>query len=57
MSAQTAAYACNNLLNVKTLIPMHYDTFPLLDDDLDTLQQDIKQTEIFIPKISEQFQL
>jgi L-ascorbate metabolism protein UlaG (beta-lactamase superfamily) len=30
MSPREAAYACNTLLKPKTVIPMHYGTFPLL---------------------------
>ena len=30
MGPTTAAYACNKLLNLKTVIPMHYGTFPAL---------------------------
>ncbi len=30
MSPQTAALACNDFLDVKTAIPMHYGTFPII---------------------------
>jgi L-ascorbate metabolism protein UlaG (beta-lactamase superfamily) len=53
MSATTAAYACNNLLNVDIVIPMHYDTFDLLDNDVKTFQKKVKNTKVKILNIGE----
>ncbi|MCL2562250.1 MAG: MBL fold metallo-hydrolase, partial [Rikenellaceae bacterium] len=33
MDAEAAAYACNNFFNFRTVIPMHYDTFPPISAD------------------------
>ena len=30
MGPETAAYACNELLDLKTIVPMHWGTFPML---------------------------
>ena len=57
MSAKTASYACNNLLNVDTVIPMHYDTFPLLENDVETFKKEVKNSKVLLAKIGEEITL
>jgi L-ascorbate metabolism protein UlaG (beta-lactamase superfamily) len=46
MSPREAAYACN-LLQPKTVIPMHFGTFPMLTGKPSDLQKLVKGLEVF----------
>ena len=54
MDVNGAIYACNNLMNLKTLIPMHYDTFPNIKADLSPLFSELTRTVAIAPKIGEE---
>jgi L-ascorbate metabolism protein UlaG (beta-lactamase superfamily) len=43
MGPTTAAYACNKLLDLKTVIPMHYGTFPMLSGTVDEFTPLVKR--------------
>jgi L-ascorbate metabolism protein UlaG (beta-lactamase superfamily) len=45
MSPREAAYACN-LLQVKTVIPMHFATFPVLTGRPSELQKLVSNVEV-----------
>jgi len=49
MSPREAAYACN-LLQAKTVIPMHFGTFPVLTGRPSTLQKLVPGVEIVVMK-------
>jgi L-ascorbate metabolism protein UlaG (beta-lactamase superfamily) len=46
MGPREAAYACN-LLKAKTVIPMHFATFPLLTGTPSELQKLVPGTKVF----------
>lgn len=53
MSPETAAYACNNLLNLKQIIPMHHGTFPLLTGDPYAFKELVTRGEVVVLKPGE----
>lgn len=57
MSPRTAAYACNNLLDLKTIIPMHYDTFPLLTGKPEEFKAQVSRGAVKILKPGEALEL
>ncbi|MGE4352053.1 MAG: metal-dependent hydrolase [Bdellovibrionales bacterium] len=46
MSPEAAAYACNTLLDVKTVIPMHYGTIPQLTETADSFKSLVTRGEV-----------
>jgi L-ascorbate metabolism protein UlaG (beta-lactamase superfamily) len=46
MGPTTAAYACNKLLNLKTVIPMHYGTFPALSGTVEAFLPLVKRGSV-----------
>lgn len=48
MGPTTAAYACNKLLNLKTVIPMHYGTFPALSGKVEDFAPLVKRGAVRI---------
>ncbi len=48
MGPEAAAYACNELLDLKTVIPMHFDTFPLLTGKADTFKSLVRRGQVVV---------
>jgi len=48
MDVKKAIFACNNLLETEVLIPMHYDTFPLIRADLSPLKNQLDKAKVVI---------
>jgi len=48
MSPKAAAYACNELLDLKTIIPMHHATFPLLTGHADTFKKLVTRGNVVV---------
>ncbi len=46
MGPDTAAIACNELLDLKLIIPMHYGTFPLLTGTPEDFEKQVKRGEV-----------
>lgn len=48
MGPETAAMACNELLDLKTIIPVHWGTFPLLTGDPEDFKRRVTRGEVRI---------
>lgn len=50
MGPEAAAYACNELLDLKTVVPMHFDTFPLLTGKAEAFKSLIRRGQVVVVK-------
>lgn len=59
MGAQTAARACNEYFDFETVVPVHYGTFPVLDQDATKFLKAMQgsKTGVVVPKIGEAFEI
>ncbi|MDD3181511.1 MAG: metal-dependent hydrolase [Alphaproteobacteria bacterium] len=48
MGPKEAAYACNELFDLKTILPMHYGTFPQLTGQADTFKNLVRRGEVVV---------
>ena len=48
MGPTTAAYACNELLDLKTIVPMHWGTFPALSGTPDVFKALVKHGNVVV---------
>lgn len=48
MGPTTAAYACNELLSLKTIVPMHWGTFPALTGTPDAFKALVKRGDVLV---------
>ena len=55
MEIEAAAYVCNNFFNFNTIIPMHYNTFPLIKADPNLFAKKIHRGTVKILKQGESF--
>jgi len=53
MDMTRAAYAATKLLRLKTVIPVHYKTFPLLAQDADALIAGAPEAKVLTPEVME----
>ena len=53
MGPETAAYACNELLDLKTIVPMHYGTFPVLTGTPEAFKALVKRGHVLVAKPGE----
>ena len=55
MGGAVAALACRRYFNFQTVIPCHYGTFPLLDQNAESFTAGLEdtQTRVIVPKIGE----
>lgn len=53
MDMKRAAYAASNLLKLKTVIPYHYQTFPVLAQSADVLRDALPGVRVIEPEIGE----
>lgn len=44
-------------LDAKKVVPIHYDTFPLIEQDADAFAEGLEKNEGFVPEIGEVFEL
>lgn len=51
MDMKAAAWAAARYFDFKTVIPMHYNTFPLLAQDTETLRKGLKGVEVIEPEV------
>lgn len=49
MGPETAALACNEFLNLETIIPIHWGTFDLLTGDPETFKSLVERGEVLMP--------
>ncbi len=53
MGPETAAYACNKLLDLKTIVPMHWGTFPVLSGTPEAFKALVKRGSVLVAKPGE----
>lgn len=56
MSPRTASYACNELLDLKYIIPMHFETFPLLTGTPQEFKKLVKNGQVEILELGGTFE-
>ncbi|MGE3066842.1 MAG: metal-dependent hydrolase [Hyphomicrobiaceae bacterium] len=54
MGARSAAFACRKFFKFDTILPCHYATFPLLDQDASKFVAEMKGHNVVVPKPGEQ---
>lgn len=57
MGPESAALACNEFLDLETIIPIHWGTFDLLSGDPDTFKTLVKRGTVLMPEPGETIQL
>ena len=57
MGAKTAALACKKYFDFKTVIPIHYGTFPILDQTADKFVAEMKGQNVVVPEIGKAFEV
>ena len=57
MGAKTAAMACNNYFKFDTVIPIHYGTFPIIDQSPDKFIAAAKGQNVVVPNPGEVLEL
>ena len=55
MGAEQAALACKRYFNFRTIIPMHYGTFPIIDQDASKFLEEMKGYNVVVPEIGVPF--
>ncbi|MDH3581136.1 MAG: metal-dependent hydrolase [Hyphomicrobiales bacterium] len=53
MGARTAAMACDKFFKFDTVIPIHYGTFPIIDQTPDKFIAEAKGQNVVVPKVGE----
>lgn len=53
MGAKTAAMACERYFDFDTVIPIHYGTFPILDQSADKFIAEARGQNVVVPKVGE----
>lgn len=51
MDMKAAAYAANRYFNFKTVIPCHYKTFPILEQNADALKAGLPGVDVIEPEV------
>ena len=51
MDMKGAAYAARRYFNFKTIIPCHYQTFPILEDSADALKTGLSRVDVIEPQV------
>ena len=57
MGARTAALACEKFFQFDTVIPIHYGTFPIIDQTPDKFIAAAKGQNVVVPKVGEALEL
>ncbi|MEM7621141.1 MAG: metal-dependent hydrolase [Pseudomonadota bacterium] len=57
MGAKTASLACKKFFNFKTVIPCHYGTFPIIDQDASKFIAEMQSEIVLVPKIGQEIEL
>jgi L-ascorbate metabolism protein UlaG (beta-lactamase superfamily) len=55
MGAKQAAMACKRFFKFKTIIPVHYGTFPMLDPDASKFVAEMSGHNVVVPEVSVPF--
>jgi L-ascorbate metabolism protein UlaG (beta-lactamase superfamily) len=51
MGAKTAATACKRYFNFRTIVPIHYGTFPIIDPDASKFVAQMEGQNVVVPEI------
>jgi L-ascorbate metabolism protein UlaG (beta-lactamase superfamily) len=51
MGAKTAAMACKRYFDFKTIVPVHYGTFPIIDPDASKFEAEMAGHNVVVPQI------
>ncbi len=54
MGARTAAHACKTFFNFEAVLPCHFGTFPILDQNADKFVTAMAGQNVIVPKVGEQ---
>jgi L-ascorbate metabolism protein UlaG (beta-lactamase superfamily) len=57
MDMKGAAYAAKRYFDFKTVIPCHYRTFPILEQDAKALAEGLPGVEVIEPQIMEAIEI
>ena len=57
MGPETAALACNEFLDLETIVPVHYGTFDLLTGDPQTFKSLVKRGNVLMPSPGDAIEL
>ena len=57
MDMSRAAYAAKTFFDFKTVVPMHYRTFPLLEQNADLLKAELPGVDVIEPQVLEAIEL
>jgi L-ascorbate metabolism protein UlaG (beta-lactamase superfamily) len=55
MGAKQAAMACKKYFKFKTIIPIHYGTFPIIDPDASKFLAEMEGQNVVVPEVSVPF--
>jgi L-ascorbate metabolism protein UlaG (beta-lactamase superfamily) len=53
MGARTAAHACKTFFNFEAVLPCHFGTFPILDQNADKFVAAMAGQNVIVPKVGE----
>jgi len=57
MGAKTAAMAAKRFFDFETVIPCHYGTFPIIDQNADAFVSEMKGERVVVPRVGEVVEL
>ena len=57
MDMKAAAWAAKKYFDFKTVIPMHYRTFPLLEQDAEKMRAALPDVEVIEPEVMASIEL
>ncbi len=57
MGAQQAALACKKFFTFKTIVPIHYGTFPIIDPDASKFIAQMEGQNVVVPEVGKAFQV
>ncbi len=57
MGAKSAAYACKTYFNFDVVVPMHYGTFPIIDQTPDKFLALMEGQKVLVPEIGKPFEV
>ena len=57
MGGETAALACKKYFDFKTVVPVHYGTFPIIDPSADKFVGAMKPAKVTVPQIGVAFEV
>ena len=55
--AKSAAYACKKYFKFDTVVPMHYGTFPIIDQTPDKFLAQMEGQKVLVPEVGKPFEV